>query len=322
MPSASADPIPSSTFEGTTSEGSQKGKVSVGYEQIAEGLAKFVEPSSPELMPTAPTPTVQFQSLDPTNAADTSETSPRKKDQKDRVKEIVQSMNAMRVPIPRPPPKELKFQENIHTYLYSAEPEAVFLAPNLHPLIKEDIRRRFEQTALERDEVFSTKDIKTMMRISLHSFANKSIMYAKYLVERKDGKQYTFTDADLKNLCAYDLPQLHAFTEQRLEKRKEYMIANGRIKEVMREHVKYHSKMDFEVVLQLGFEKLSITKPHDQFPRIENVPSNSLITKPEFGFIYRDDDGLKKNVLAKSKSQVFEQYSAEDKEYDSEEEWI
>ncbi|KAI3758811.1 hypothetical protein L6452_06383 [Arctium lappa] len=132
------------------------------------------------------------------------------------------------------------------------------------------------------------------MSISLHSFANKSIMYAKYLVERKDGKQYTFTDADLKNLCAYNLPQLHAFTEQRLEKRKEYMIANGKIKEVMREHVKYHNKMDFKVALQLGVEKLSITKPHDQFPGIENVPSNSLITEPEFRFIYRDDDGLKK----------------------------
>ncbi|KAI3697955.1 hypothetical protein L6452_31061 [Arctium lappa] len=229
MPSASEDPIPSSTIvQGTTSAGSQKEKVSVGSEQIAEGLAKFVEPSSPELMPTAPAPAVQFQSLDPVNAEDTSETSPRKKDQnlskpdkknpseksseqkhqEDRVKEIVQSMDAMRVPILRPPPKELKFQENIHTYLYSAEPEAVFLAPNLHPLIKEDIRRHFEQTALERDEVFSTEDIKTVMRISLHSFANKSIMYAKYLVERKDGKQYTFTDADLKNLCAYDLPQL------------------------------------------------------------------------------------------------------------------
>ncbi|KAI3697954.1 hypothetical protein L6452_31060 [Arctium lappa] len=72
------------------------------------------------------------------------------------------------------------------------------------------------------------------------------------------------------------------------------MIANGRIKEVMREHVKYHSKMDFEVALQLGVEKLSITKPHEQFPGIENVSSNSLITEPEFGFIYRDDDGLKR----------------------------
>ncbi|KAI3669567.1 hypothetical protein L6452_40807 [Arctium lappa] len=200
----------------------------------------------------------------------------------------------MRIPIPRPPPKEFKFQENIHTYLYSAEPEVVFLALNLHPLIKEDIRRRFEQTAQERNEVFSIEDIKTVMRISLHSFANKSIMYAKYLVERKDGKQYTFTDADLKNLCTYDLPQLHAFTEERLEKRKEYMIVNGRIKEVMREHVRYHSKMDFEVALELGVEKLSITKPNDQLPGIENVPSNSLITEPEFGFIFKDDDGLKK----------------------------
>ncbi|KAI3758812.1 hypothetical protein L6452_06384 [Arctium lappa] len=81
MHCASEDQIPTPIVQGSTSVVSLKGKVSVGSEQIAEGLTKFVKPSSPELMPTTPTPAVQFQSLDPVNAANTSETSPRKKDQ-------------------------------------------------------------------------------------------------------------------------------------------------------------------------------------------------------------------------------------------------
>ncbi|KAI3669568.1 hypothetical protein L6452_40808 [Arctium lappa] len=72
---ASEDRKPIATFvQGQNSAVSQKGKVSVGSEHIAEGLTKFVEPSSPELMPTAPTPVVQFQSLDPVNTEDISET--------------------------------------------------------------------------------------------------------------------------------------------------------------------------------------------------------------------------------------------------------
>ncbi|KAI3735404.1 hypothetical protein L6452_14900 [Arctium lappa] len=137
----------------------------------------------------------------------------RKKPLDDRVKEIVQSMDAMQIPIPRPPQKELKFHENIYTYLYNAEPEGVYLESNMHPLIKEDVRRRFNDTTRDKSEVWSLSDIKEVVGLSLHSFCNKTIMYVKYVVNKKDGKQYTFTNANVKNLSPYDLPQLHAFTE-------------------------------------------------------------------------------------------------------------
>ncbi|KAI3729590.1 hypothetical protein L6452_18251 [Arctium lappa] len=106
------------------------------------------------------------------------------------------------------------------------------------------------------------------MGLSLHSFANKNIMYVKYVVERKDGKRYEFTYADLKNLCPYDHPQLHAFIEQRLEKRK---------------RVQNHKWM-----------YKGMKRPNDLIPGIEDIPYNTLIVKPENGFVYKVDDGMKK----------------------------
>ncbi|KAI3729591.1 hypothetical protein L6452_18252 [Arctium lappa] len=136
----------------TPAELSVKAKINIESELIAEGIEKFVEPSSPELMPVAPIPSVQFSAQEPINAKD-DEVIPqqnlpkktlseskvkgktpsavvateKKKPTEDQVKSIVESTDAMRIPILRPPKKELSFHENIYSYLYSTECEEVFL---------------------------------------------------------------------------------------------------------------------------------------------------------------------------------------------------
>ena len=83
--------------------------------------------------------------------------------------------------------------------------------PNFCPDASELIRIRFEKTAQERSKVFSNIPIRRILDISTLYFAYKNIKYAKYTVEREDRHIYTFTDANLINLCRYDLPFLHGY---------------------------------------------------------------------------------------------------------------
>ena len=70
--------------------------------------------------------------------------------------------------------------------------------------------------------------IRRILDVSTQFFAYRNIKYAKYTVEREYGRMYTFIDADLINLCAYDLPHLHGYLSRRMEDRKDYAAYLGR----------------------------------------------------------------------------------------------
>ena len=107
-------------------------------------------------------------------------------------------------------------------------------------------------------------------------------------MERSDGGIYQFTDADLVNLYAYDLPHLHGFLQKRMETRRDFATFLKRVTHVTRKHIEYNSKTDFEIGLRLGVEKLALTKPEDTFPGIERWVTNSVTTSPVFGFVFID----------------------------------
>ena len=123
-----------------------------------------------------------------------------------------------------------------HSYLFAEEEKRVYLRrPNLCPGVSELIRIRFENTAQNRFKVFSNIPIRRILDVSTQSFAYKNILYAKYTVEREDRQIYTFTDADLINLCAYDLPHLHGYLTGRLESKRDYAIFLRRVVQVMKD---------------------------------------------------------------------------------------
>ncbi|KAJ9547278.1 hypothetical protein OSB04_019821 [Centaurea solstitialis] len=89
---------------------------------------------------------------------------------------------------------------------------------------------------------------------------NKSILYAQYVVKRKDGNLYALSDADLHNLCVYDLLFLHKIlskyveTGKTLESRNTYADSLNRLREVMRAQVIYHSQLDFDIGMWLEYD--------------------------------------------------------------------
>ena len=103
------------------------------------------------------------------------------------------------------------------------------------------IRVRLERTAQEPTCVFSNMLIRNVLDVTDQYFSYKNIKYAKYTVGREDGKIYTFTDADLINLYAYDLPHLHGYLSKRMENRRELGAYLRRVFLVMREHIKFNS---------------------------------------------------------------------------------
>ena len=119
------------------------------------------------------------------------------------------------------------------------------------------------------------------------------ITYASYVVERSDGNQYEFSDADLCRLCTYDLPTHFSHTDTH-RKIKIYAIGHVNIRNVMCEYVRFWIKRDFETGLQLGVDKLSITKIDEYVPSLENWVVNSMVTSPQLGFVYGGEDRRKK----------------------------
>ena len=184
--------------------------------------------------------------------------------------------------------------EVTHAYLFAEEDNRVYLRrPNLCPDVSELIRIRFERTAQERSRVFSNIPIRRILDISTQSFAYKNILYAKYMVEREGRQIYTFTDADLINLCAYDLPHLHGYLTGRLESKRDYAIFLRRVVLVMKEQIIFNSKIDFEIGWQLGEDKIALTKSDDTHPGIEHWVTNSVVTSPVLGFVYVDNNEKK-----------------------------
>ena len=61
----------------------------------------------------------------------------------------------------------------------------------------------------------------------------------------------------------------------------------------MREHIIFNSQIDFEIVLQLGEEKIALTKPLDSYRDIDRWVTNSVITSPILGFVYIDNNEKK-----------------------------
>jgi len=187
--------------------------------------------------------------------------------------------------------EEEDFPEINHAYLFTEEERQVYLRrPNLCPEASELIRIRFERTAQERSKVFSNIPIRRILDISTQYFAYKNIKYAKYTVERKDSEIYTFTEADLVNLCAYDLLHLHGYLTGRLESRRDCVGFLRRVVQVMRERIIFNSQIDFEIGLQFGEEKTALTKPDDTHRGIKRWVTNSVVTSLVLGFVYTDNN--------------------------------
>ena len=58
----------------------------------------------------------------------------------------------------------------------------------------------------------------------------------------------------------------------------------------MVEQIIFNCKIDFDIGLQLGEEKIALTKPNDTHRGIERWVTNSVITKPFIGFVFVDNN--------------------------------
>ena len=130
--------------------------------------------------------------------------------------------------------------------------------PNLYLEASEMIKLMFERTTQDRSRVFSNVPIRRILDESTQLFAYRNVKYAKYTVGREDGRMYTFTEADLINLYAYDLPHLHDYLCRRMENIKDYVAYLRGVVQLMRKHILLNSQIDFEIGLQLGEENIAL----------------------------------------------------------------
>jgi len=107
--------------------------------------------------------------------------------------------------------------ESIHAYIYREEERNVLLQkPNICQESSEMIRIRFEITAHKPTRVVTNVAIRNVLDVTNQRFSYRNIIYANYTVKIENGRIYTFTDADLVKLCAYDLPHLHGYLSKNL----------------------------------------------------------------------------------------------------------
>ena len=58
----------------------------------------------------------------------------------------------------------------------------------------------------------------------------------------------------------------------------------------MKERIIFNSQIDFKIGLQLGEDKMALTKPDDTHQGIEWWVTNFVITRPVLGFVYVDNN--------------------------------
>ena len=62
---------------------------------------------------------------------------------------------------------------------------------------------------------------------------------------------------------------------------------------ILREQIMLNIQINFEIGLQLGEEKIALTKPNDTHRGIERWVTNSVINSPILGFVYIDNNKKK-----------------------------
>ncbi|KAJ9547416.1 hypothetical protein OSB04_019959 [Centaurea solstitialis] len=151
-----------------------------------------------------------------------------------------------------------------------------------------DGRYKFALLTLKKEQVFSNIPLVELNTIMPRTLINKSILYSKYVVKRNDGNIYAFSDADLHNLCVYDLLFLHrifskyVITRKTLESRKTYADSLNRLREVMRAQEVYHSQTDFNIGMWLGQERLYISPSLNRPIWILRTHSKTIVYNPMF----------------------------------------
>ena len=58
----------------------------------------------------------------------------------------------------------------------------------------------------------------------------------------------------------------------------------------MKEQIIFNSQINFEIGLQLGEDKIALTKHDDTYQGIERWVTNSVVTSPALSFVYVDNN--------------------------------
>ena len=153
---------------------------------------------------------------------------------------------------------------------------------------------RFTLMTKPLEQVFSRQPITGLHTITPRTMLNKCILYAQYVVKREDGHLYEFTDADLHNLCVYDLLFLHKILGKYMERRSTYAVSLRRLIEVMRAQIMSQSQKDFDMAIRLVQSELRISPPLSRPCWILRCQPNTVIRHPTYGFVYVDKDEIQR----------------------------
>ncbi|KAI3715069.1 hypothetical protein L6452_22035 [Arctium lappa] len=155
-----------------------------------------------------------------------------------------------------------------------------------------DYERRFirDKTTL-RAKFLSDDPIIKVNKITERKFAYNKIIYRHYEVIRSDQKVYKFNDNDLVNLNPYDLnpydlTHLYAYCSARYDQGREFRMGMFEVRRAMEAYVKLRAKLDFQISLNLGEEKLGVTEPVEMIENLDKQKTGSIIAEP-LGFVYR-----------------------------------
>ncbi|KAI3672841.1 hypothetical protein L6452_38941 [Arctium lappa] len=151
----------------------------------------------------------------------------------------------------------------------------------------EEYEKRFIKTKTRpRVEVLSESPIIEINDISEKRFAYNKIIYRHFVVIRAGRQVYEFTDNDLVNLNPFDLPQLHAYCSTKYEHERRYRMGQYDVQRAMSSHVKLRARIDFQISLNLGEERLEVVEPVDTVENLDKYKTGSIIVEP-LGFVYR-----------------------------------
>ncbi|KAI3735383.1 hypothetical protein L6452_14879 [Arctium lappa] len=105
--------------------------------------------------------------------------------------------------------------------------------------------------------VYSHFKITQLREVKMKKF-KKSYEFPEFKVTREDEKFYSFTEAYLPNINAYDLCDLYILLIPRDDRDFKYRKVLCSVKEAMKRTIIRGSKEDFQVALDMGVDRVNL----------------------------------------------------------------
>lgn len=127
-----------------------------------------------------------------------------------------------------------------------------------------------------------------------------NVWFPIFTVTRQDGQDWTFSEADFKNMELDDFPDILNDLKNKTIRPLPVTKALDAVKRFMKCAIKLAYITDLQMGIENNWNRVNLLKPDQRLSGIEDILVGTLILKPELGIVYKNATLQVKNDFSDS----------------------